>query len=274
MVFGDRQYGGELTRDDLVTMCRGFPGGMAPTSSGPPVAVGRACDVLAAWDLHENVGSRGALLFRRFWERALAATPSPWKVQFDASDPVRTPNTLDTGNPQVQASLGDALKDLAGANIAIDAPLGQSQVAVRNGERIPIHGGPGDPDGDFNAINVGFDAAKGVKAIEHGSSYVQVVTWNDKSACPDARTILTYSQSVNPDSPFYSDQTKMFSQKRWVKDLFCRKDVLAGAKTTTSLAEGKPTRTVSGNGLKPAKKKKARAKRHRTRRHTGPRYTG
>jgi acyl-homoserine-lactone acylase len=273
MVFSDRQYGGELTRDDLVAMCRGFSGGMAPTSSGPPVAVGRACDVLAAWDLHENVDSRGALLFRRFWERALAAASGPWKVPFDASDPVHTPNTLDTGNPQVQSALGDALKDLEGANIPIDAPLGDSQVAVRNGVRIPIHGGPGDPDGEFNAINVDFEAGKGLKENEHGSSYVQVVTWKTGSACPDARTILTYSQSVNPDSPFYSDQTKLFSQKKWVKDLFCRKAVLAGTKTTTTVATGKKTRTVRGNGLKPAKKK-PKHHRRRGRRHATPRYAG
>ena len=31
-VFGDRQYGGELVRDALVGMCRGFPGGTAPSS--------------------------------------------------------------------------------------------------------------------------------------------------------------------------------------------------------------------------------------------------
>ena len=31
----------------------------------------------------------------------------------------------------------------------------------------------------------------------------------------DARTILTYSQSENPRSPWSSDQTRMFSQERW-----------------------------------------------------------
>src|SRR4051794_7408836 len=171
MVFSDRQLGGELVRDELVDMCRGFSGGTAPSSSGP-VPVGRACDVLAAWDLHENLGSRGALLFRRFWERALDAAPSPYKVPFDASDPVNTPRGLDTSNPQVQSALGDALNDLAAANIPIDAPLGDHQGITLGGQRIPIHGGPGDPDGDFNAINVDWVPGKGVSEPEHGSSYV------------------------------------------------------------------------------------------------------
>ncbi len=77
LVFSDRQYGGELVRNDLVSMCRSMPGGLAPTTTGPPVAVGDACDVLAAWDLHENLNSHGAILFRRFWDRAIAAEPSP-----------------------------------------------------------------------------------------------------------------------------------------------------------------------------------------------------
>ena len=102
MVFSDRQYAGELARDDLVKMCRGMPGGLAPTSSGPPVQVGDACDVLVHWDLHENLGSRGAVLFRRFWGHASGAEPSPWAHAFDPSDPVHTPNTLDTTNPMVR----------------------------------------------------------------------------------------------------------------------------------------------------------------------------
>ncbi|MEA2467728.1 MAG: acyl-homoserine-lactone acylase, partial [Thermoleophilaceae bacterium] len=249
MVFSNRQLGGELVRDDLVGMCRGF-GGTAPSSSGP-VAVGRACDVLADWDLHENLESRGALLFRRFWERALDASPSPYKVAFDASDPVNTPRGLDTSNPQVQSALGDALNDLAAANIPIDAPLGDHQGVTLAGERIPIHGGPGDPDGGFNAINVDWVPGKGVSEPEHGSSYVQVVGWR-RGACPDARTILTYSQSTNPKSPFHSDQTKLFSQKKWVPVRFCQNAVRRGTKTLTTLASGKRTRTVRPRAARPA----------------------
>jgi acyl-homoserine-lactone acylase len=246
MVFGDRQYAGELVRDDAVRMCQNFNNGMAPTSSGPPVAVGGACDVLAAWNRREDVGSRGAILFRRFWEHAAGASPSPWAHAFDPADPVKTPNTLDTGNPQVQAAFGDAINDLAAANIPVDAPLGQFQVATRGSLRIPIHGGPGT-DGEFDAINVTWDKAKGVNEPLHGSSYVQVVTWG-RGACPNARTILTYSESTNPESPFYADQTTMFSQKKWVTDLFCRAAVLRGTRSTTTVADGRATRTVRGRG--------------------------
>jgi acyl-homoserine-lactone acylase len=221
-VFGDRQYGGELVRDEAVNMCRAFPGGMAPSSKGS-VAVGEACNVLAAWDLHENLDSKGAILFRRFWERALGVTGGPWKNAFSTSDPVNTPNGLETNNAQVQQAFGDAINDLNGAGLALDTSPGEVQYVTRHGQRIPIHGGPGDPDGDFNALGVPFTGS-GFAENEFGSSYVQVVTWG-KKACPEAATILTYSLSSNPDSPFAGDQSELFSKKQWQSERFCPRDV-------------------------------------------------
>jgi acyl-homoserine-lactone acylase len=232
MVFSDRQYGGELVRDEAVSMCLAFPGGMAPSEKGP-VAVGSACEVLANWDLHENLESKGALLFRRFWERALGITGGPWKNAFSVSDPVHTPNGLETSNPQVQKAFGDAINDLAAAGIALDAAPGEVQYVTRHGKRIPLHGGPGDPDGEFNALGVGF-TEQGFGENDFGSSYVQVVTWS-KKACPEAATILTYSLSSNPESPFSGDQTELFSKKQWLTERFCSRDVLEHAISTLVL---------------------------------------
>ena len=69
VALSDRQYAGELCRDQLVAMCRSNP--TLEGSSGP-VDVSAACPVLAAWDLHDNLDSKGAILFRRFASRALA----------------------------------------------------------------------------------------------------------------------------------------------------------------------------------------------------------
>jgi acyl-homoserine-lactone acylase len=230
MVFGDRQYGGELVRDEAVSMCRAFPGGMAPTEKGT-VAVGNACNVLASWDLHENLSSKGAILFRRFWERALGVTGGPWKNAFSTSDPVHTPNGLETSSPQVQKAFGDAINDLNGAGIPRDAAPGDVQYVTRHGHRIPLHGGPGDPDGEFNALGVRF-TPQGFAENEFGSSYVQVVAWS-KKRCPDAATIVTYSLSSNPESPLAGDQTELFSKKQWLTERFCTSDVLAHTLSTT-----------------------------------------
>jgi acyl-homoserine-lactone acylase len=240
LVFSDRQYGGELVRDATVSMCRHFPGGMAPSSSGP-VPVGSSCNVLAAWDRHENLGSRGAVLFNRFWTRALASETSPFANPFNASDPVHTPNGLNTNDPEVQRAFGDALNDLKGAGIKVDAAPRNVQFATRGHAKIPIHGGSGDPNGEFNAIWTDFTPGKGFSDVNGGSSYVQAVTWG-KSSCPRARTILTYSESSNPRSKHSGDQTRLFSRKRWVRERFCRRDVLRGTKLTTRVARGKRTR--------------------------------
>jgi acyl-homoserine-lactone acylase len=69
---------------------------------------------------------------------------------------------------------------------------------------------------------------QGFTDVEEGSSYVQVVTWRDGGSCAvDAATILTYSLSTNPRSPHFADQTRLFSQKKWLTERFCEKDVLA-----------------------------------------------
>ncbi len=234
LVFNNRQYAGELTRDALVELCNSMPGGWALSSKGP-VDVSEACPVLEGWDGRDDPNSRGALLFRRFWVNVIGALPSqasaanqflplsPWKVAFDPDDPVHTPNTLDTSNPLVVKALGDAVNDLAGAGIPLGAPLKDFQYAVRNGAKIPIHGGPGTL-GMFNAVNVTWDATRGYIDPPHGTSFVQVVSFTG-SRCPDTRTILTYSQSANPTSPHYADQTVLFGQKKWVPGRFCEAQI-------------------------------------------------
>jgi acyl-homoserine-lactone acylase len=221
MVTGDRVYSGELWRDDLVDYCNANP---VMTGSNGPVDVSAACPVLAKWDVHDNLDSRGSLLFRRFASRLLGAvpvlgTPNIYTTPFDANDPVDTPSGLDTSNPLVQQSFADAVTDLRSSNIPLNAKLGKYQYVVRNGKRIPIHGGPGDPNGVFNAINAPFVPGQGYPSVPHGSSFVMAASMVGR--CPKVSTILTYSQSDNPDSPHYADQTRLFSKKRWVRDRFC-----------------------------------------------------
>ena len=135
-------------------------------------------------------------------------------------DAVHTPNGLNTADPEVLAALGDAINDLNTAKLPLDVTVGAVQYVEKNGVRYPIHGGTGDPNGDFNAIWTGWVDGKGLTQPDGGSSFVQVVTWNN-GQCPDARTILTYSLSTDPTEPHYADQTALFSEKRWVTDRFC-----------------------------------------------------
>ncbi|MGI8461162.1 MAG: penicillin acylase family protein [Solirubrobacterales bacterium] len=226
IVFNNRQYAGELWQDQLVAMCEANPN---LTGASGPVNVSEACPVLKAWDGRDDLDSKGSILFRRFASRALGSPApvggppvSPYSTPFDASDAVNTPNGLNTSSAAVQSALADAVDDLRSANIPLDAVLRDYQFTVRNGEKIPIHGGPGDPIGVFNAISAPWNGS-GFREVQHGSSIVMVTSFTD--GCPDDRSILTYSLSTNPNSPYYADQTRMFSEKEWVDPPFCPREV-------------------------------------------------
>ncbi|WP_151478774.1 penicillin acylase family protein [Streptomyces albicerus] len=226
--FANRAPAGDLAADDAARACAALPGGMATGSDGTAVDVTEACGALKAWDHSMDTGSRGALLFDRFWRKLIAAVPAAqlWKVPFSAADPVRTPNTLNTDAPGFARALADTVTELRAAGIALDAKLGTNQFVVRGGQRIPVPGGT-ESLGVWNKIEPVWSAAAGGYAeVSTGSSYIQAVGW-DGSRCPVARTLLTYAQSSNPTSAHFADQTRLFSAEKWVTSRFCEKDIFS-----------------------------------------------
>ncbi|MEU0729710.1 penicillin acylase family protein [Streptomyces sp. NPDC006140] len=224
--FANRAPAGDLAAEDVARACAALPGGTATGSGGTAVDVSAACGVLKAWDRTMDTGSRGALLFDRFWRRLEQTVPQDrlWKVPFSAADPVRTPNTLNTDAPGFAAALADAVTELRGAGIALDAPLGAHQFVVRDGKRLAMPGGSGRL-GVWNVLEPTWDAAGGgYTEVPFGTSHLQAVGW-DGGRCPVARTLLAYSQSSNPDSPHFADQTRLFSGEKWVTSRFCEKDI-------------------------------------------------
>jgi len=260
-VFNNRQYAGELFRDSLVGLCQSNP---ILTGTNGPVDVSPACPVLAAWNLRDDLDSRGAVLFRRFASKALAAPgglpagggSGVYTKPFDVADPVNTPSGLNTDSPGVRAALADAVEELRDQGIPLDARLREYQYELRGGERIPIHGGPGGL-GVFNAISAPFKAREGFPDIVHGSSFVMAAHLNG-TRCPESRSILTYSQSANPESPYYADQTRMYSRKSWVDMRFCTEEILRdSALRVTELG------CVPDSGLRSARVRRARGGRAR-----------
>jgi acyl-homoserine-lactone acylase len=225
----DDSYAAQLTLPGLVKLCDKFKtaGGYAPTSGGGKIRLGDACATLAHWNGRADPGQRGAVLFSAFWNIASTASPSPFSHAFQLSHPVTTPYGLDTANPTVRTALGDAIKQLQAAHIRIDTTLSAVQYVTYKGAHIPIPGGPGDPDGIFNAIYAQSEPGDSPTAPDSGSSFIQVVTWPANSGCPAGSTILTYSESSNPASPHFADQTKLFSRKQWLPDRFCPAQIAA-----------------------------------------------
>ncbi|MFD3934347.1 penicillin acylase family protein [Streptomyces sp. NPDC058611] len=226
--YANRVPAGDLAAADAAKACAALPGGSATGSDGSPVDVSAACTVLAGWDRTTDSSSRGALLFDRFWRKLTATTAARdlWLVPFSAADPVRTPRTLNQAAPGLGRALADAVAELRAAGIALDSPLGAHQFVVRGGQKLPVGGGT-EALGVWNKIEAPWNApAGGYPEVLHGSSHIQAVGW-DGGRCPVARTLLTYGQSSNPDSPHSADQTRLFSQERWVTSRFCERDILA-----------------------------------------------
>ncbi|MFH9825191.1 penicillin acylase family protein [Streptomyces bobili] len=222
--YANRVPAADLAASDAAKACAALPGSTATGSDGQAVDVSGACGVLAAWDHKAGTGSRGALLFDRFWRRLPAARQ--WKVPFSAADPVGTPHTLDTDAPAFATALADAVAELRAADIPLDSPLGKHQFVVRGGKRIPVPGGT-ESLGVWNKIEAVWNpAGGGYTEVTTGSSYMQAVGW-DGGRCPVARTLLTYSQSSNPVSRHHDDQTRLFSGEKWVTSRFCEKDILS-----------------------------------------------
>ncbi|GAA1502153.1 penicillin acylase family protein [Nocardioides humi] len=176
-----------------------------------------ACAVLAAWDGHSDVDSVGTHLFEAFVERAPTGA-NLWTVPFNAADPLNTPRGLRTG-PAVVKAMKAAIESVRAAGVPFDAPWGSLQVAGdRGAPAYPLGGGDGDLAGNANALASRNPAANtgAYKAISYGSSHIQATSYLADGSV-DARTILTYGQDEDPASPWSSDQTRLFSQERWVR---------------------------------------------------------
>ena len=229
---GSRNLPGELVRADVVSLCQAVDDWSAGNCGGEPYSdnpaeAAEACDVLETWDGRFNNESVGAGVWNEVWRR-LRGTSDLWAVPFDPADPVNTPNTLNDEDPDVaEATLcafGAGVDVLLQRGIPVNREWGAIQFRwnADRSEQIPIHGG----SGMFNNISAGFVEGEGYSNIVAGNSYVQTVTW-DETECPDAYAVLTYSQSTDPASPHYDDQTYIWSAKTWNDMPFCPEDIEA-----------------------------------------------
>jgi acyl-homoserine-lactone acylase len=201
LAFANRVYAAGLVLPEVLPACM----------ASPDPLVLAACNALAAWDRRVNLDSRGAVLFREFWNK-VAEMPGLWLVPLDPNDPVNTPRSVAPAG--MLAALKAAAQQLTALNIPFDGRLGDYQGDTRNGVRVPLHGGIGDIDGSYNSIHLRTGLlADGYHDIVWGTSYVQTVTFDN--AGPVAHAMLVYGQSVDPKSPYYGDQVPLYSQKLW-----------------------------------------------------------
>jgi acyl-homoserine-lactone acylase len=77
----------------------------------------------------------------------------------------------------------------------------------------------------FNMTIAPFQGPAGYPKVVHGSSFVMVTAFTLSG--PSSHAVLTYSQSADPTSPYFADQTRLYSGKQWVRMRFTDRDILA-----------------------------------------------
>ncbi|MBU6165849.1 MAG: penicillin acylase family protein [Alphaproteobacteria bacterium] len=212
MAFANKSLAADLVLPALLPLC------VADAS------LADACTALAGWNRRFDNDSRGAYLFAAFWNR-VEGNPAIWRTKFDVADAVNTPRDLITDGAvgeTLRAALKAAVERLRTEGIALDARWGDVHFAQRGADRIPIHGA----HGELGVLNVQQAVVvPGGMTPVHGTSYIQVVGFD--AIGPVADALLSYSQSTNPESPHFGDQTREYAAKRWHRLPFTPAEIAA-----------------------------------------------
>ena len=213
MVMGDQVYLADVLLPDLLKWCAGV---------GDDARLKSVCSALADWDGRAGLDSGLGLVHFQIIVQALQEKGGFWRVAFNPADPLYTPRGLAweraaVGRMLREAALASAAR-VAGADPALR--WGQIQQAA---DGTPIHGGPANL-GIYNAIQ-SVDAAPGKRRVVSGTSYLQLVTFDDHG--PKAEGLLVFSQSSEAASPHGSDQTRAFSAREWQPTPFTEAQIKA-----------------------------------------------
>src|SRR5690606_26001563 len=263
-------FGGAF-KNELVQRCTDNP---SIQIEGEAFNLTPACTALQDWDGAYNEESTGAHVMREFLKEFEVSghrdlSNELFETPFDAGNPATTPaglKAIDSSNvdddPVLQA-LAAAVQRLTAAGIALDAPLGDIQYVIKTEglERIAVSGAnsyegvfnmaetsvpsrstsmlanvvTGTPRSDSPLTDLDEDGNGSTAAyrINYGTSFVLALMYGDNG--PQAQMFLSYGQSHDPESEFFSDQTSKYGDLEWRDVVFKAEDVQAQAVETLEL---------------------------------------
>ena len=210
------------------------------------VDISAACEALRSWDGVYDLDRVGPPVWREFMSRFespdLLDQGALWAEPFDPDEPIATPRGLAPAPDGGQADLvlehlARAVQSLGAAGLEPDVTLGEAQFALRNGVKVPMHGGSG-VDGTTNVVGFGTSASimdpaldeigrervavgsslatiddEAGYLINNGTSFLLALAYTDDG--PQAKVFLAYSNTEDRSSKDYVAATERFSQKDW-----------------------------------------------------------
>lgn len=228
MVMDNQVYLAGQVMPDILTFCA--------TGTGIDAALNAVCTSLKNWDQRANLDSGLGLVHFINLAEQLQQVPGVWKVDFDPAQPLTTPRGLAIDRPAVAKALREAMLASA-ADVAQSGLTPQSRWRdVQVSGQTPIPGGPQEL-GIYNAMQ-SVPRADGKREVVSGSSYLQIVTFDDHG--PNAEGVLAFSLSSDPASPYSKDQTQAFSEKKLSPLPFTEQQIKADPQYQLQVISDKP----------------------------------
>lgn len=250
-LFSNDSLTAEMLLPELLAACRSNPNRFLDEAS---VNLEEACAVLTGWDRRFDSESRGAALFREWITRypydETYLGSSLFQNGFNPTEPATTPSGLANADAALD-KLAEAVLLLQGEGIALDTALGNLQIGHRFDRQYPIHGGnryegianlqvtntPGNNptetpifSGSNRFVADSYSLSETGYNVVHGSSFIMTLGWTDEG--PEAEALLSYSQSSDPSSPYFDDQTQLYAEKAWRPIRYTPADIEENAVST------------------------------------------
>jgi acyl-homoserine-lactone acylase len=190
---------------------------VAKTRSSKEAEISEAIQVLQNWNNQVTRESRGSVLFLRWWQEYSRIASGVFKIRWTPESPLTTPVGLGDPDQAITALIraAAAMKKEYGT---LSLPWGEVYRLRRGILDVPIGGAnvgclrtisySRDKDGKWIAVG--------------GDSYVLAVEFTDP---PTAFSITAYSQSSNPESSHYADQSSLFAQEGYKPVWFTEQDI-------------------------------------------------
>ena len=200
MVLDNQVYLADQVMPDLLKFC----------AQQTDASLNTLCTHLKDWDQKANLDSGLGLVHFIHVLEQMQQVPDVWRVAFDPRSAQTTPRGLAIERPEVAKALREAMLASVAQVTELGLKAGTRWGDIQVSGNTPMHGGPQEL-GIYNAMQ-SVPRADGKREVVSGSSYLQIVTFDDKG--PKAEGVLAFSLSSDPASPHFKDQTQAFSEKK------------------------------------------------------------